>query len=47
MGTPVGSPTNLIAMGYLNERGITLSFAEWMMLGVPVAVLLLPSAGSC
>jgi sodium-dependent dicarboxylate transporter 2/3/5 len=42
MGTPVGSPTNLIAMGFLNERGIELSFAQWMVLGVPVAALLLP-----
>jgi sodium-dependent dicarboxylate transporter 2/3/5 len=43
MGTPVGSPTNLIAMAYLNERGIELSFAKWMMLGVPVVALLLPA----
>lgn len=43
MGTPVGSPTNLIAMAYLSERGIALSFAEWMMLGVPVVILLLPA----
>ena len=42
MGTPVGSPTNLIAMGYLNERGIPLSFGQWMLLGVPVVVLVLP-----
>lgn len=43
MGTPVGSPTNLIAMGFLNERGIPLSFAQWMMLGTPVVALLLPA----
>ena len=42
MGTPVGSPTNLIAMGYLNERGIALSFGQWMLLGVPVVALVLP-----
>ena len=36
MGTPVGSPTNVIAMGFLNERGVDLSFVQWMMLGVPV-----------
>jgi sodium-dependent dicarboxylate transporter 2/3/5 len=42
MGTPVGSPTNVIAMGFLNERGIALSFGQWMLLGVPVVVLLTP-----
>jgi solute carrier family 13 (sodium-dependent dicarboxylate transporter), member 2/3/5 len=42
MGTPVGSPTNLIAMGFLNARGIELSFGEWMVLGVPIVVILLP-----
>lgn len=42
MGTPVGSPTNVIAMGFLNERGVALSFVQWMMLGVPVAAILLP-----
>ncbi|KPF83075.1 hypothetical protein IP78_02840 [Brevundimonas sp. AAP58] len=42
MGTPVGSPTNVIAMGFLNERGVDLSFVQWMMLGVPVVVVMLP-----
>lgn len=43
MGTPVGSPTNVIAMGFLSERGVELAFVEWMMLGVPVVMLLLPA----
>jgi sodium-dependent dicarboxylate transporter 2/3/5 len=42
MGTPVGSPTNVIAMGFLTERGVDLSFVQWMMLGLPVVLLLLP-----
>jgi sodium-dependent dicarboxylate transporter 2/3/5 len=42
MGTPVGSPTNVIAMAFLNERGVDLSFVQWMMLGVPVVSILLP-----
>jgi sodium-dependent dicarboxylate transporter 2/3/5 len=42
MGTPVGSPTNVIAMAFLNERGVDLSFVQWMMLGVPVVAVLLP-----
>ncbi len=42
MGTPVGSPTNVIAMGFLRARDIELSFGQWMLLGVPMLVLLLP-----
>lgn len=42
MGTPVGSPTNLIAMGFLAEAGLELSFLQWMTLGVPVVLLTLP-----
>jgi sodium-dependent dicarboxylate transporter 2/3/5 len=42
MGTPVGSPTNVIAMAFLNDRGVDLSFVQWMMLGVPVVAILLP-----
>lgn len=42
MGTPVGSPTNVIAMGFLNEAGVALSFVQWMGLGLPVVILLLP-----
>jgi sodium-dependent dicarboxylate transporter 2/3/5 len=45
MATPVGTPTNLIGMGYLeNEFGRDISFPEWMALGVPAAVLLVPTA---
>lgn len=42
MGTPVGSPTNVIAMGFLNDRGVALSFLQWMTLGLPVVAILLP-----
>lgn len=42
MGTPVGSPTNVIAMAFLDERGVELSFVQWMMLGIPVVAILLP-----
>lgn len=45
LGTPIGTPTNLIVMGYLGEQsGHEIGFAQWMMLGVPVVVLLLPLA---
>ncbi|MEM6415173.1 MAG: SLC13 family permease [Pseudomonadota bacterium] len=44
LATPVGSPTNLIVIGYLAEQNIALGFADWMRLGVPVVLLLLPVA---
>lgn len=41
--TPIGTPTNLIVIGYLNSNaGMEISFSRWMMFGVPLVVLLLP-----
>lgn len=45
LATPVGTPSNLIAIGYLErtaERSI--SFPEWMAVGVPAALLIIPAA---
>ena len=45
LGTPIGTPTNLIVLGYLNtEAGWEISFSRWMMLALPVVALLLPAA---
>lgn len=45
LGTPVGTPTNLIVLGYLNdETGRDISFSEWMMLGLPVVAVMIPLA---
>ena len=45
LATPVGTPTNLIVLGALEEAGdARLSFARWMLLGVPTVLLLLPAA---
>lgn len=45
MGTPVGTPTNLIAINYLTEAaGRSVSFMQWMVIGIPVVVLMLPLA---
>ena len=41
LGTPVGSPPNAIALGRLDDQGLTVDFIEWMAFAVPVAVLLL------
>lgn len=45
LGTPVGTPTNLIAMGWLRDNaGIEISFSEWMGIGLPMIALMLPAA---
>jgi sodium-dependent dicarboxylate transporter 2/3/5 len=45
MATPVGTPPNLIAIGYLERNaGVSISFPQWIALGLPTAALLLPSA---
>lgn len=41
MGTIIGSAPNAIAVGAMETIGIKISFVEWMMVGVPVAVILL------
>jgi sodium-dependent dicarboxylate transporter 2/3/5 len=41
IGTPIGTPPNLIGIGMLDRIvGLHISFFEWMLLGVPVVVLL-------
>ena len=45
LGTPVGTPTNLIAIGWLRDNaGIEIGFQEWMATGIPMIVLMLPAA---
>ncbi|KWV93448.1 hypothetical protein AUC45_01890 [Erythrobacter sp. YT30] len=45
IGTPIGTPTNLIIIGYLEEEfGRTIGFADWMAFGIPIVILLLPLA---
>jgi len=40
MGTIIGSPPNLIAIGALQSVGIEVSFLDWMIYGLPIAILL-------
>ena len=41
IGTPVGTPPNLIGIGILGRTaGIRISFFRWMLLGVPLAAVL-------
>ena len=41
IGTPVGSPPNALALAALIQRDERVSFVEWMMAAVPLALLLL------
>lgn len=44
IGTPAGTAANLIALSYLEElAGLTISFGQWMLLGVPAALLMIPA----
>ena len=45
LGTIVGSPTNAIAVGLLDEiAGVRITFAEWSLYGVPLVLLAIPLA---
>jgi sodium-dependent dicarboxylate transporter 2/3/5 len=41
MGTPVGTPPNLIGKAQLQQAGVDLSFFDWMVVGVPIAAILM------
>ncbi|SHE98047.1 solute carrier family 13 (sodium-dependent dicarboxylate transporter), member 2/3/5 [Psychroflexus salarius] len=41
MGTIIGSAPNAIAVGALDGIGIRISFMEWMLIGIPVALILI------
>ncbi|XUU60554.1 SLC13 family permease [Erythrobacter sp. HA6-11] len=43
VATLVGTPTNAFMVGFLqSEYALEIPFAQWMMVGIPVTVLLLP-----
>lgn len=45
VGTIVGTPPNLFTASFMaSELDIQISFAEWMLIGVPVVVVFLPLA---
>tara|TARA_R110001606_G_scaffold58012_2_gene139337 strand:- start:306 stop:1787 length:1482 start_codon:yes stop_codon:yes gene_type:complete len=45
VATPIGTPTNLIALKWLQEQtGQGIGFMQWMTFGVPAAALLVPAA---
>lgn len=45
LGTLVGSPTNAIAVGLLDTMvGVQISFAQWMLYGLPIVIIGVPIA---
>jgi sodium-dependent dicarboxylate transporter 2/3/5 len=46
IATPVGTPPNLLGKGFLQQAGVSVSFAGWMLLGVPVMILLMAFVGA-
>lgn len=45
VATPIGTPPNVIFMSiYEKHTGIEVSFLDWMRIGVPAAIVLLPIA---
>ncbi|HET6604582.1 MAG TPA: SLC13 family permease [Xanthomonadaceae bacterium] len=43
LGTPIGTPPNLVFMGvYEQTTGARYGFTDWMLLGIPVVVLFVP-----
>jgi sodium-dependent dicarboxylate transporter 2/3/5 len=41
MGTPISSPPNAVAVGFLQQAGYEVSFLDWMLVAVPLALGLL------
>lgn len=44
IGTLVGSTPNPIAVKFLADQGIAVSFLDWMFYGMPIVVIMLPVA---
>ena len=46
MGTPIGTPPNVVFMGvYSDFMGTEFSFVEWMSIGLPVVAVMVPVVG--
>lgn len=45
IATPVGTPPNPITIGFLSDMaGVNISFLDWIMIGLPFSLILLPVA---
>ncbi|MBU3004253.1 SLC13 family permease [Paraglaciecola arctica] len=44
-GTLVGTPPNILMAGFMKDHyGITIDFVDWMLFGIPLVLILLPTA---
>lgn len=41
LGTIIGTPPNAMLATYMAEQGVQIGFGQWMLLGVPIAAVLL------
>lgn len=41
IGTPIGTPPNAIALGYLNDMGMGVSFVDWMIRMIPYVIVMI------
>jgi sodium-dependent dicarboxylate transporter 2/3/5 len=41
MGTPIASPPNAVAVGFLSSAGYEVSFLQWMLIAVPLTAAML------
>jgi solute carrier family 13 (sodium-dependent dicarboxylate transporter), member 2/3/5 len=41
LGTPVGTPPNLFGIAALKQQGLTIGFAQWMAMGVPMGLIMM------
>jgi sodium-dependent dicarboxylate transporter 2/3/5 len=44
VGTPVGTPTNLIAIAFFERAGEPIAFIDWMSRAIPIMLLMMPVA---
>ena len=44
VGTPVGTPTNLIGIAFLERAGEPIAFIDWMARAIPLMLIMLPLA---
>ena len=41
IGTPIGTPPNMVMIGYYETiKGIEISFLEWMKVGIPISIIM-------
>ena len=41
IGTPIGTPPNAIALKYMQDLGLDVTFGKWMMFGIPFVIIML------